>query len=162
MSWQPIEEQTLSAPASSIVFNTGLAGYDFYRLTVYVLNDSNAKRIYVRLNADSGANYDLQDISGASTSVAGERITSHGQIDVSRPQTLSANNAGSFSCIIAKPAVGVPAQVVGVSGLDAAPELQLYGAGWDNTADAISSITILNTSGDFAAGTSALLEGLAA
>lgn len=161
MSWRFIAKQTLAAPASSITFSSGLEGYAFYRLTVYVANGGSGTNILLRLNGDSAGNYDRQWILGNSTTVSGARNTAQNQIGL-LAATLSANEEASTTVLIAKPAAGVPAQVIGLAGLNASPQLTLVGGEWGNTSDAISSVSLVSNVGDFAADTSALLEGLVA
>jgi hypothetical protein len=62
--------------------------------------------------------------------------------------------------LIAKPAAGLKAQWLNHAGFRADPNLLLHGGEWNNTADAISEISVVASAGNFAAGTSILLEGL--
>jgi hypothetical protein len=48
-----------------------------------------------------------------------------------------------------------------MGGTNAAPNLFLHGSEWNNTTDSLTSISILKSLGNFAVGTSILLEGLA-
>ena len=158
MAWQRIGYSVLGSPAASISISVPTP-YDFYRVTAYIVNDANAKDVYVRFNADSGANYSYQTIDANSTTIAGARAT--GQAQVSATITdLAANGEASFVAIVAKPASGVKAQMVGFAGQNASPSLTLDGAEWDNTADEVTSVALVASSNSFAAGSSFLLEGL--
>ena len=158
--WTEIESTTLASAAASVSFTTGLSGYKFFRLTIYIVNDANSKQVYLRFNNDSGSNYTWQRITGSSTSVTGNRATGEAQIAIQ--QTMAASQSNSYQCLISKPAAGVKAQVTVQAGQDTSPVLILVGGEWDNTADLISRIDVLASSNNFAAGTSLLLEGLAA
>lgn len=161
MTWELIEQIDLAAPASSIVLDEGLDGYAFYRLTVYVANDANSKSVFLRFNNDSGANYAQQYVLAASTTVSGARVTGQSQLAL-QGATLAASEEASLVALIAKPSATQPAQVVLQSGVNASPALALAGGEWDNVADLISRIDVLASSNNLAAGTSLMLEGLAA
>jgi hypothetical protein len=159
LSWTEIETQTLTTTAASVVFSTGLSGYKFFRLTIYIVNDANSKDVLLRLNNDSGTNYAYQTILGNGGTIIGGRAT--GQTSSSLTiLDLGVSQAGSVSVLIAKPAAGVKAQVLSQSGVNTSPSLLLAGDEWDNTADLISRIDVIASSNNFAAGTSILLEGL--
>ena len=161
MSWQLIESTTLASPAASVSFTTGLTAYKFFRLTAYIANDANAKDVLLRFNNDSGTNYATQTIDAASTTVAGARATG-ATSNALTITDLAASEEGSIGLLIAKPASGVKAQVTALNGVNASPSLLLAGGEWNNTADLINRIDVLASSNNFAAGTSLLLEGLAA
>ena len=160
MSWQEIGSTTLSAAAPSVTFSSGLSGYKFFRLTIYIVNDANSGQATVTLNGASTA-YAEQRVQVASTTVIGSRSAPAYLVAT---DGIGANHRGNISLLIAKPAAGVKAQGILQSGQGdtTAINLNLNGGEWDNTADLISSITINKSSGNFAAGTSILLEGLAA
>lgn len=163
MSWVRIDSTTLESAAASVTFSSGLSGYKFFRLTAYVANDGSGKNIGLRLNGDSGSNYALQRITANSTTVAGARQTSMAHIEMYTGNQVAASNYASYSVLIAKPSASVPAQVVSAQGSNALPDLGLVGGQWGNTAASITSIEVMVSggSGNFAAGSSFLLEGLA-
>lgn len=160
MTWELVEYQVLGSAASTVTFSSGLSGYGFFRLTGYVVNDANAKSIYLRFNSDATNEYKYQYASADSTTVAGARATGQAQIDIDGDMTLAVSNNGSFNAIVAKPSASVVGQAISQAGLDSAPELALVGAEWDETAAALTQIVLLSSSGNFATGTSVLLEGL--
>ena len=161
MAWEEIDSTTLGSAAASVTFNSGLGGYAFYRITAYIANDGTNGRVYVMFNSDTGANYVYQTIEAYGTSASGTRQTAMNKIIPDATYNdLLANNEESFTMIVAKPAAGVKAQTVSQAGFNASPVLALIGGEWNNTADLISSITLTKSSGNFAAGTSILLEGL--
>ena len=158
MAWERIGYEVLGSAAASISISVPTP-YGFYRITAYIANDANAKDVYVRFNADPGANYSYQTIDANSTTIAGARAT--GQAQVSATITdLAANGEASFVAVVAKPAAGVKGQMVGFAGQNASPSLTLDGAEWNNTAAEITSVALVASSNNFAAGSSFLLEGL--
>jgi len=159
LSWQLIESTTLASPAASVSFSTGLSGYKFFRLTYYAIHTASSL-LYVRLNNDSGSNYSAQQIAGDSTSVFGARVTSQAQWAPYSVSAIGGKMTGVLN--IAKPAAGVKAQLVTQqsANLAAAIKVDLTGGEWNNTADLISRIDLLPSSGNFDTGSSFLLEGL--
>ena len=163
MAWTEIETQTLTTTAASVVFSTGLSGYKFFRLTVYIVNDASDKNILLRFNNDSGGNYSYQRISAGSTTVDGARSTGATFINLTSA-TLVASQDLSCSILVAKPSASVKAQAiaqVGYQGSGDVIRLVLDGGEWDNTSDALTRIDIIASANNFAAGTSLMLEGLA-
>lgn len=159
MAWEFIEETTLESAAASVSFTSGLTAYKFFRLTVYILNDTTSKSVYVRLNNDSGSNYTAQEVRGNSTTVSGSRATA-AQFTISGPG-LATGQSASMGLLVTKPSASMKAQMTVLAGMQPSPVLSLYGGEWNNTADALSRIDVLASAGNFAAGTSILLEGLA-
>lgn len=169
MTWQEIDYVVLESAAASVVFDSGLSGFKFFRLSVYAIKSTGTATVIVRLNNDSGANYVFQQIAANGTNAAGARSTSQSSIGLTDSggwDTSQATNA-MFTALIAKPAAGVKAQALGHSNYpsdtpaNTTGELNLMGGEWNNTADALNRIDVLNGSGDFAIGSSFLLEGLA-
>lgn len=159
MSWVRIDSTTLESAAASVSINVPTT-YDFLRATVYVANDGSSKTVYLRLNNDTGNNFGQQYLMASNTTVSGSRSLSNNIIGLNGT-SLAANEEASFQILIAKPAAGVKAQVIVLSGVNASPALAAIGAEWNNTADEITSVQILSSGGNLAAGTSILLEGLA-
>ena len=160
MAWEQIGYQVLGSAAASVTFSSGLSGYKFFRLSAYIANDANVKATYVRFNGDSGANYVEQRITVQSTTVSGARIAGMSEINPIEIAQLASESA-SFQMIIAKPSSSLKAQTIEQAGVNTSPSLSLIGNEWDNTSDSITSLSIISSAGNFAAGTSVLLEGLA-
>jgi len=163
MSWEKIDYEVLAAPAASISISVPTP-YDFYRITAYIVNDAgSAEVVSVRFNADSGANYSRQRVSANDTFIAGARATGATEIQVIGLGSVEVSKTGAFSAIVAKPAAGVKAQIVGQSGYDAtavaSPLLELFGGEWNNTADEVTAVAVVATT-NFDTGSSFLLEGL--
>ena len=157
-----IEDTVLGSPAASITFNTSLTSYTKFRLTIYAIKDGVAGSIYVRLNGDTGNNYARQYVLAEGTTVAGGRA--NGDNGMKLAAGFAANGTAIDTLEISKPLTTTPARVtrstafirttVGIT-------LEELVYEWNNTADLISSISILASAGDFAANTRAVLEGAA-
>ena len=161
-----IEDQVLGSAAASITFNTGLTDYTKFRLTVYVIKDGTGGQIFVRCNGDTGSNYAQQRLSADATTAAGQRLTGQTSVAIAAYATVTANGTGLFTISISKPLAGTPArgESSGSYFADLATDAVLLDEvafEWNNTAALISSLSILSSSGNFAAGTRAVLEGAA-
>ena len=71
ITYDVIASNTLSAKASSIVFNSIPATYTDLRIVLINQNDTNAYNPYVLFNNDSGTNYTYSFIYGNSGSTVG-------------------------------------------------------------------------------------------
>lgn len=160
-AWTVIDSRTLAEAASSISFASGLTGYTFFRVTAYVIKDGTGGDVGLRFNNDSGTNYDYQRLSGSDTLVAAARVTGQTLIDCDFG-ALQANQVGTYIFAIAKQVSGSAAMAVGGSVAYASgPVLATaqIGGRWNNTADLINRIDLVQTGGNFAAGTVVVLEG---
>jgi len=159
--WTEIETVTLESAAASIVFNVG--GYQFYRVSGYWGAAGGVVAIRSQLNGDTGTNYARQRIRADATAVNGARAT--GQTLFETDDGIADGRFASFEMIVAKPAAGLKAQVlwpVGQQKSDGSnPLLSLIGGEWNNTSDALTSITFSAHALNFAIGTSIMVEGLA-
>lgn len=156
-----IEDTVLGSAAASITFNTGLTNYTKFRLTLYVIKDGSGGSIQLRFNGDSGTNYARQSLLASATLVQGARAT--GQTSISNQNAQTASAAGLHLFEISKPLTTTPARVIYPCSYIAGGSVVLdeVVGEWNNTADAISSISVLSSSGNFAANTRCTLEGAA-
>ena len=160
-AWDVIGSTTLASPASSISFASIDPKYKLFRVTAYIVKDGTGGEVQYRINNDSGANYDRQRLRGSDTTVDGERLT--GQTSIASTISIGSNESSTLTVTIAKQLATTPAMVLVDQTLTTtAPNLQsVYMAGrWNNTADLINRIDLISSSGNFAAGTVALLEGV--
>jgi hypothetical protein len=155
-AWTVIDSETLAAPASSISFTGIDTTYKMFRVTAYLIQDGSAGRPLLRLNNDSGTNYDWQRVSASDTTVSASRVTGDTSIDIGGDS--NANQVMTHTITIAKQLAGSPAMVVGDRYNDAGIWLRHHGARWNNTADLISRIDLIASAGNFAAGTVVVLE----
>ena len=159
-AWTVIGSTTLASPAASISFASIDSKYKMFRVTAYLLGDASGKVVSTRFNNDSGANYDYQHVTGSDTTVSAARST--GQTDIDFPSGLAANQSETFTMVVAKQVTGSPAMVLIDAALtDSGGFTKGNIAGrWNNTADLINRIDLISSSGNFAAGTVVVLEGV--
>ena len=152
----------LASPAASITFNTGLTDYTKFRLTLYVIKDGSAGVAQLRINGDTGANYAWQQLKANSTTASGARSTGNTSYHIANT-SLTASLPALFTCEVSKPLSTTPGRITSSASVmvSSAIEFVSQSGEWNNTADLISSISILASAGDFAANTRAVLEGAA-
>ena len=157
-----IGDTVLGSPAASITFNTGLTDYTKFRLTLYVIKDGTGGLAQYRFNGDSGTNYALEYLLANDTAVTSERKTGETQLAFARAIAFTANATGIATLEVSKPLATTPARTTSSAAIISTNIRYEADSGeWANTADLISSITILASAGDFAANTRAVLEGAA-
>jgi len=164
-SWQHIDTQVLTTTAASVSFQSINTMYRDFRLTIYVQNDANGKDIYLRLNNDSGNNYDWVILEADGATPGSIEAQGTAQIIIGGgPADLPANLEWAGVVTVSKPLATTRALTTGSgSYLDATPNMhaQSTAGRWANTADLISRIDVLASSNNFAAGTRITLEGIA-
>lgn len=161
--WDVIDSTTLGSAAASISFASIDSKYKLFRVTAYVVKDATAHQATLRINNDSGANYDYQRLNGSSTTVSAARVTGQTSILLTPTETIAANSIAQFSIIIGKQIAGSAAMVLSDGTFDATSVGRVkadIAARWNNTADLINRIDLISSSGNFAAGTVVVLEGL--
>lgn len=160
-----IEDRVLAAPASSVVFNTGLNDFTRFHLTVFAVKDGTDGRPLIRLNGDSAGNYIYQDITADGSTVDGARTgANQTAYSLCTDNDMDGGSSGLFTVDIQKPLATLPARIQSESSyMQATGPAINYEAivgQWTNTGSLISSITVLLLAdGNFAAGTRLLLEG---
>ena len=159
-AWTVIESQTLGAASSSISFASGLSPYTMFRITAYIVKDGSAGNALVTLNGDTGTNYDEQRLFGSSTTVSAIRNTGQTSFPATYTQ-IAASEAATLEIAVTKPLAAGAGMLLaqgarlGSGGID---RDSIAGI-WNNTSSLISQIDIASSSGNFAAGTVAVLEG---
>jgi hypothetical protein len=152
--WSRLDEQILTATATSITFSGIAATVTLLRLTCWV-SEQDAPTL--RLNNDSGANYEYQRIHVSNTTLTGARATAQTAI----PLTNETDDPEVQAFIeIGKHLATEEAQVAVFSGQRSPGHLvEAYAGQWNNTADLVNRVDILGAS--IKAGTVVLLEGAA-
>jgi hypothetical protein len=163
-AWDVIDVVELGSAAASITFND-LSGYRLLRVTGYFLNDGTADNIRMRINGDTGGNYDNQRLTGSNTAVSAGRATGSTGVQLTLALSLAANNAATAEVVIAKNLAGVPAMAINsavtIGSAGTAIETIQQAIRWNNTADLISSFIFeMNDASNFAAGTLVAVEGV--
>lgn len=163
--WETIEVVELASASSQIQFSGIESRFRLFRLWVQGGPATDGEQLYLRLNNDSGANYDRQELLANSTSLTGSRTQGDTSLRLSNTNADGAK-LGLYTVEIAKVSASVGG-VVTIHGsfpgqLSGNQPLLSQGAGlWNNTVDLIESIEIFASSGDIASGTVAVLEGRA-
>lgn len=159
LGWGVIDTQVLSTTAASVSFQGIPSWYRAFRLTIYVVNDTNAKNVHLRLNNDSGNNYTYQNVAGNGGTVNGSLTSNQAQFLLTLPTTIDASGFAKFDVTITKPLATTPAFVSWFSNVRAASTIASVGGSWNNAADLISRIDVIAGADNFAAGTTVMLEG---
>lgn len=158
-AWTKISNQQLSAPAASIVLSGLDTANKVFRLHASIVKDGTGSAGRVRLNNDSGANYDRQQVSGNGVTVGGSRSTGQTSI-INVPNHADANENASADILIAKQQTGDEAMLISQSvGIDTSIRFFAVAGIWHNVADLINRIDLTAVSGNWAADTIVTLEG---
>ncbi len=157
--WEKIDERTLSVAAAAITFSGIDTSFTFLRLTGYIVNDANASVFVVRINNDSGANYDMQNVDASAAVVTGTRTTA--QNEFAQRLGMAASQESFFTMMISKPVAGEEAQAIYHDSTENAAGivLNLMGDQWNDVAAQISRLDILKLANNLDAETRILLEG---
>ena len=163
--WEPVcAPVRLASAAASVSFASIPAQYVMFRLRCEIINDASAKTIDLRLNNDSGVNYDTQQINVSNVTVTGGRSTGRTSMYVNY-SNLAASELGTVDFVIAKPIAGAAGLILAsvVNTTTAALDLVLDACIWNNTAALINRIDVVAAAaagtGNFAAGSIFILEG---
>jgi hypothetical protein len=93
----PIATNTLTSATNTITFSNIPNTYTDLMLVINSANGSNDIDIYMRLNADTGNNYDWTALVGNGTAASGSRSNSQAY---ARIGNMSGSNAGSNTTIV--------------------------------------------------------------
>lgn len=155
-AWKVINSVTLGSAASSVSFTGIDTTYRMFRVTAYVVKDGTGGFVNLRLNNDSGRNYDYQQLSGDSTSISAARGT--GQAQMSFPWNVQANTQSFVEFTIGKQLATAAAMGLGSQTVTGNIIMTKNAFRWNNTADLINRIDLISGTGNFAAGTVVVLE----
>lgn len=163
LAWEHIDTQVLSGAAASVSFASISSVYKAFRLTAHMKNDASAASLQLRLNNDSGSNYDYQNLRVSTGAVAGAALQQAVSVQVVTSASLAANLWAHMTFLITKEAAADQAKVYAAGTVDTAantPETHSSSGNWRNVADLINRIDILKSAGNFAVGSRFTLEGL--
>lgn len=135
-------------------------GFRHFRITMHVnsAGGAGADALALRLNNDSGANYNVQQFTVQSTTVAGAASSGVALVELNGAGIASGEDY--FTTIeFSKANANMQARGI-VRTVDTAGIFNSYFE-WTNVADLIDQITILIPDGDVDAGTEIIIEGLA-
>lgn len=163
-----ITEQVLSSAAATITFSSIPGTYRNLQLILQGRGDASATFVscYLQCNGDTGANYDVGQFYGAAAATGGNSLIAQTSLllgDI----TAATGPSGAASSVVATLAnykgttfhKSISAANENIRNTTTGYFVELLGGRWRNTA-AITSLMLLLSSGNFAAGTVATLYGL--
>lgn len=159
--WEPVcAPVRLASAAASVSFASIPAAYVMFRLRCEIIKDATGNSISLRLNNDSGTNYNRQYIEGNNAAVTAARATGGNRIYLQN-NGVDASAHATHDLVIAKPIAGSAGLVLNSGSVMTTSGIMLFSnAGiWANTADLINRIDVSSDSGNFAAGSIFYLEG---
>lgn len=147
--WTKKSDDTLGANAATITTGTTLTGKVFDVL-IFAKNTTAANNSFIRLNGDTGNNYNFcrQNVTAGAQTV----VTATSQSSAVGPASDTSWYVVRYH--IEKQSTGAIGAITGHGGITtAAQETQDMVASWNNTTDLITSITYGVASNELAAGT---------
>lgn len=156
-TWEHLDTQVLTGTAASISFQSIDESYRMFRITIHSVQ-TTVFALHLRLNNDSGANYDY-----ATETSGGASAVTNGATQIvlcTTTATLAEGPVGTI--LISKPAAGIVANVTGVFAFGTAADTvntQQSVGRWRNAAALISRIDLLTSASTFAVSTRVVLEG---
>ena len=160
-TYEPIATTTLGSAQSSITFSSIPSTYTDLVLICSVKGDASIGLVRVRLNGDTGSNYSFTRIYGTGSVAASDRYTNTTSMELSDPGTgfnsqfilgighiQNYSNTTTYKTMLGR-------------GNELANVVQATVNLWRNTA-AVNSVTVLTTSNNFIAGSTATLYGITA
>lgn len=158
-----ITRTTLTATASSISFQNIDTSFKKFFLLALVQNDANAKILYMRLNNDSGLNYNNQTLAANNTTITGQLVAGHPNIMIDNNNgSIQANDRAFFIVDFVKPSTSLIARFVtmhGNSAIGNTPRYETNAGNWNNTTASINRVDIIASVGNMAAKTVIMLCG---
>lgn len=164
-----IGHQVLASPAASVVFSSIPATYQHLKAVIQGRSArvNTTEDLLMRLNADTGANYDYQMVNGANTTVTGLAGTGQTSAAVGNlpAANATANNAGQCIVDIAGYTSALfktyHSRSIDVYGTTAGDKLVQNVGGLYRSTTAISTVTfILSAGSNFVAGSMFSLYGM--
>ncbi len=159
-AWEKIGIQTLTSAAAIITFSGINSKYKMFRVHSFIVNDGSAMNVPLRLNNDSGANYEWQRLN-AGTGFVAQRQTAQTSV-VLFNFAIQTNAVGVSEALIAKPLAGNHAMVLckdsALSSIGA-DQTDRVGHTWKNTSDLINRIDVIASTGNMDPGSTVMIEG---
>lgn len=165
-SWEHIAAQVLTVAADNIEFTGIGSAFHALRVTLYGIVDVADGNVNMRINGDSGSNYDQQYVNHGGTHAAttAGRNAGVAQWQVNPFDLMELGSSFLFVVTFVKPIVTVPCRILSTLVYErtggAEPYMGENGGRWNNVADAIASINFYTAVMDFDIGSYAVLEGI--
>lgn len=162
-SWEHIAAQVLEASAPSFSFTDIDPAFRMFRMTLYLIKDGNTGQVELRLNNDSGNNYNQQYMNVSAASRTSARNAGLDSLKICNYDNMAANGVLMAEILIAKQITGQEARIqshASYEGSSADPMIDLVVSQWANTSDLINRIDIFESGANqFVAGSKIVLEG---
>lgn len=143
---QKVYENTLTASAASVTIS-GLSGDTdtLYNLLIRQVGGADQVWSGFQFNADAGANYGVQALSGTDSSVAAYRETASNNGYLTLTASATGEKTQSETLIYGKSGTIKPNLITSVTGISGTtvPQIRLLGGVWNNSANEITSLKIL-------------------
>lgn len=145
-TWEKVSEVEVTGSAVSSVTFSGLDGDSdkVYLLVAYVYNtDGSTHELGVRLNNDSGTNYDDQYLSGSGTNVTAASRTGRTYVKIG---SAYATRWNLFKTLIYAKS-GYRRVVISQQG--SSGNVELCAGDWNNTTDNVTSVVVVMPAGAY-------------
>ncbi len=162
-AWTELSDQVLASAAASISV-TGIAStYRRFAGWCYVVKAGASATIIVRINNDSGANYNFQRAHGDGATAGATRQTGGSAVAISG-NAIPVGGTGLLTFEIEKPVAGTRGRIGGQAAVFAdlatdAVTVAVADGDWKNTANLISRVDVIASSGTMNVGSRLILEG---
>ncbi len=157
-AWAFVESQTLASAASSVVMSGLDTTYRMFRVTAYLIKDGTSGDLGVRLNNDSGNNYNYQVLAADGSTPSATR-TAIANAFTPMSSSMGSNGIASLTITVAKQRTTSPAMFIANAAQNSGSlATSRTGGRWNDGSKLISRIDLISSSGNFAAGTSVKLE----
>lgn len=158
MTYDLLDSTTLASSASSVTFSSISQDYRDLILVVNAEGSTSSTSILCTLNGDSGANYSHVNMLGSGSSATSSSASAASQIIFGRVQSgVISSQIGQFMDYSATDKHKTVLQRVNKSD----QFVYAQASRWANT-DAITSVSLAPSSGDFASGSTFYLFGISA
>lgn len=163
--WEHLDTQALTATAASISFQNLSTAYKAFRLTLFI-SPTAPMDVYVRVNNDSGNNYELAWVGAPSATPASATAAGLAQWQLTNIADSVAAEPVTANLLIAKQLASLRGGISGTVGYTndstGTPNVEILAGNWSNVADLISRIDVIASTSTFAIGTRVTLEGMRA
>lgn len=153
--WKQIHRTELSGAAASISIS-GLVGntHGIYQVYLKHIRDAADGNGMLRLNGDSGANYGDQFVRGQNVTASAARTTNRTGLIGSSVNAASPNAADLWVVFAKSGQIRQVLAIQGGLGVTTTPDSAFtFYQLWNNSADEITSMTVLGTVGNLGVGT---------
>jgi hypothetical protein len=160
VTYTPIASQTLASAASSVTFSSIPADFRDIVLVVEALGSTTLQG-RIRLNGDAGSNYFLQRLSGSGSAVSAQRLDTQSAGQLSSVAQATTTSALTLVANIMNYSTTATTTVIASRAGNASNGTEAFTTMWNNTS-IVNAIEIFTSTGNWAAGSTFSLYGIAA